>query len=122
MTRKPLLRRCGPRPPDIAGRLAEALHHHGGQILGLIGHAGAGTHGVAVLMLKMLGRMALLQRAGAVHHQFAEMHDAEVGRAEMFAGAVGDRALAVLHRGVLLGHALDAGVAFGLLQLAVSIR
>ncbi len=37
----------------------------------------------------------------------------------MFAGAIGDRALAVLHGGVLLGHALDAGVALGLLQLAV---
>src|ERR1700733_9901357 len=47
------------------------------------------------------------------------MHDSEIGRAEMLAGAVGDRALAVLHRGVLLRDALDAGVAFGLLQLAV---
>src|SRR5712691_5773224 len=47
------------------------------------------------------------------------MQNAKIGRAEMFTGAVGDRALAVLHRGVLLGHALDAGVAFGLLQLAV---
>src|ERR1700688_3578352 len=37
----------------------------------------------------------------------------------MLAGAVGDRALAVLHRGVLLGHALDAGIALCLLQLAV---
>jgi hypothetical protein len=34
------------------------------------------------------------------------MHDAEVGRAEMLAGAVGDRALTVLHRGILLGHPL----------------
>src|SRR5260370_502048 len=47
------------------------------------------------------------------------MHDAEIGRAEMLAGAVGDRALAVLYGRVLLGHALDAGVALGLLQLAV---
>jgi hypothetical protein len=37
----------------------------------------------------------------------------------MFAGAVGDPALAVLHRGVLFGDALDAGVAVGLLQLAI---
>src|SRR2546423_13288056 len=37
----------------------------------------------------------------------------------MFAGPVGDRSLAVLHRRVLLGDTLDAGVAFGLLQLAV---
>src|SRR5271166_6197656 len=37
----------------------------------------------------------------------------------MLAGAVGDRALAVLHGGVLLGDALDAGIAPGLLQLAI---
>ena len=37
----------------------------------------------------------------------------------MFPGAVGNRALAVLHRGVLFGDALDTGVARGLLQLAV---
>src|ERR1700733_4695682 len=47
------------------------------------------------------------------------MHDAEIGRAEMLAGAVGDRSLAVLHRGVLFRDALDAGIAFGLLQLAI---
>src|SRR3954464_11187239 len=47
------------------------------------------------------------------------MHDAEIRRAEMLAGAVGDQALAVLHGGVLFGDALDAGIAFGLLQLAV---
>ena len=59
------------------------------------------------------------QRAGRLHHQLAEMHDAEIGRAEMLTGAVGDRALAVLHRGVLLGDALDAGIAPGPLQLAI---
>ena len=70
-------------------------------------------------MLEVRRRLALLQRAGGIHHQLAEMHDAEIGRAEMFAGAVGDRPLAVLHGGVLFGHALDAGVAIGLLQLAI---
>jgi hypothetical protein len=49
----------------------------------------------------MRGRLALLQRAGAIHHQFAEMQDAEISGPEMLAGAVGDRALAVLHSGVL---------------------
>src|SRR5882724_3225242 len=113
------LRRRGLRPPDKPCRVAEALDHDGGQVLGLVRHAGAGAHGVAVLMRKMRWALPLLQRAGAVHHQFPEMQDAKIGRAEMFAGAVGDRALAVLHGGVLLGHALDAGVALGLLQLAV---
>src|SRR5437762_13174814 len=47
------------------------------------------------------------------------MQDAQISGAEMLAIAIGDRTLAVLHGGVLLGHALDAGVAFGLLQLAV---
>src|SRR5260370_31046537 len=114
-----LLRRRGPGPSDKAGGVAKTLDHDRGQVLGLAGHAGAGAHGVALLMRKMRGRLALLQRASRVHHQFSEMHDAEIGRAEMFAGAVGDRALAVLYRCVLLRHALDAGVAPGLLRLAV---
>src|SRR6266513_4683733 len=96
MTEAWLLRRRGPRPPDIAGRVAEALHHHSRQILGFVRYAGAGAHGVAVLMPELRRRFALLQRAGAIHHQFAKMQDAEIGRPEMLAGAVGDRALAVL--------------------------
>src|SRR5438552_3163813 len=108
-----------PGPADIAGGIAKPLDHDRSQILGLAGHAGAGTDGVAVLMPKMRRRLALLQRAGGLHHQLAEMQDAQIRGAEMFAGAVGDPALAVLHRGVLFGHALDAGVAFGFLQVAV---
>src|SRR3954453_7140652 len=50
----PLLRRrIPPRPPDIARRIAKPLDHHGRQILRLAGHAGAGAHGVAVLMRKV---------------------------------------------------------------------
>src|ERR1700722_6351765 len=113
------LRRGVPWRSDIAGFLAEALEHDRGQILGLGGDAAAGTHRVAVLMPELRRPLALLQRAGGLHHQFAEMHDAEIGRAETLAGAVGDRPLAVLHRGVLFRDALDAGIAFGLLQLAV---
>src|ERR1700733_5413220 len=79
------LRRRGPRPPHKPRRVAKTLDHDGGQVLGLAGHAAAGTHGVAVLMLKMRWGLALLQRAGAVHHQFAEMHDAEIGGSEMLA-------------------------------------
>src|SRR5258707_4431342 len=37
----------------------------------------------------------------------------------MLPGASGDPALAVLHGGVLFGHALDAGVTAGLLQFAI---
>src|SRR5438105_1424663 len=93
----PLLRRRVPlRPPDIARRIAEPLDHDRGQILRLAGDARTRAHGVAVLMFEMRGRLALLQRAGALHHQFAEMQDAEIGWPEMFAGAVGDPALAVL--------------------------
>src|SRR4029079_10267391 len=116
----PLLRRgIPPRSSDKAGWIAEALDHHGGQIFRLAGHAGAGAHGVAVLVLDVRRRFALLQRAGGLHHQLAEMHDAQIGGAEMLAGPVGDKALAVLHRSVLFGDALDAGIAFGLLQLAI---
>src|SRR5258708_5855272 len=114
-----LLRRDVSRTSDKAGRHAVATHQDVGQVFCFTRHAGAGTHGVAGLTRKMRRRLALLQRARRIHHQFAEMHDAEIGRAEMLACAVGDRALAVLHRGVLLGDALDPGVAFCLLQLAV---
>src|ERR1700687_5207396 len=103
----PLLRCGGSWAADIAGRVPKPLDHHRGQVLFLIGHAGAGAHGVAVLVREMSRPLSLLQRAGALHHQFAEMHDAEIGRAEMLAGTVGDRTLAVLDRGVLFGHALD---------------
>ena len=47
----PLLRRCDPSRSDVTRRIAEALGHHRGQVLGLAGDAGAGAHGVAVLML-----------------------------------------------------------------------
>src|SRR5215216_1113694 len=114
-----LRRRIPAGTPHIARRVAEPLDHDRGEVLGLAGDAGAGAHGIAILVLEVRRRFAFLQRAGGIHHQLAEMHDAEIGRAEMFAGAVGDRALAVLHRGVLFRHALDAGVAVGLLQLAI---
>src|SRR3954447_18915584 len=97
------------RPADIAARIAKTLDHHGWQVLGLAGDAGAGAHRVTVLMRQMRRRFALLQRAGRFHHQLTEMHDAKVGRPEMLAGAIRDRALAVLYRGVLLRHALDTG-------------
>src|SRR5258706_16344017 len=80
-----LLRSRSPRPPDEAGRLAKTLDHDRGQVFCLVRHAGAGTHGVAVLMRKMRGRLALLQRAGRIHHQSSEMHDTEIGGAEMLA-------------------------------------
>src|SRR5579883_1470402 len=118
--KKDLLLRCSdPRPPHKTRRIPKTLDHYRGQVLGLVCHTGAGTHSVAVLMAKVWRNLALLQRAGEFHDGFAEMHDAKIGRAEMLAGAVGNRALAVLQRGVLLGDALDAGVAFGLLQLAI---
>ena len=56
-----------------------------------------------------------LEIARQLEHQPAELHDADVGRAEVLARAVGDEALAVLDGGVLLGDALDAGEALVLL-------
>src|SRR5260370_42573543 len=84
-----LLRRRVPPTPDKSRRVPKTLGHHRGQVFCFIRHAGAGAHGVAVLMRKMCRRLPLLQRAGAFHEQFSEMHDAEIGRAEMLAGAVG---------------------------------
>src|SRR3989442_6172392 len=102
---------------DIARRVAEPLDHDRGEVLCLAGDAGAGSHRVTVLMLEVRRRVALLQRAGGIHDELAEMHDAEIGRAEMLAGAVGDRTLAVLHGGVPFGHGPDAGVAAGPLHV-----
>ena len=62
-------------------------------------------------MPRRRGLGALLQRAGGAHHQLAELDDADVGRPEMLPGAVLDRALAVLDRGILIGNAADAGEA-----------
>src|SRR4051812_4527788 len=47
--------------------------------------------------------------AGGAEDRAAEPDDAEIGGAEVLAGAVGDQALAVLDRGVLLRQTLDAG-------------
>src|SRR4029450_3964813 len=90
-----LRRRVPPRLPDIPCRIAEPLDHDSREILGLAGDAGAGTYRVALLILQMRGCLAPLQRAGGLHHQLAEVHDAEIGGPKMFAGAIGDRALAV---------------------------
>ena len=84
-----------------------------------MGDAGAGADGVALGAGGRLGLLAALQVACSVHHQLAEAQDAEIGRAQVLARAVGNRPLAVLHGGVLLRHALDAGIARRLLQLAV---
>ena len=45
------------------------------------------THCIAVLMANMRRSLALLQGTGEIHHQLPEMHDAEIHRAEMLAGA-----------------------------------
>src|ERR1700734_1409363 len=100
MSSRALSLRCGgPWPPDITGGITKPLEHHGRQVLRLVRHATAGTNGVAILMRQMCGRRARLQRACALHDDFTKMHDAEIGGAEMLAGAVGDRTLAVLHGG-----------------------
>src|SRR5579863_3764214 len=104
---------------DKTSGIAEPFHHHLRQILRFMRDVAAGAHRIAFLMGKMRRSYALSKRAGRLHDQFSEMHDAKIGRAEMLARAVRDRALAVLHRGVLFRDALDAGIALGLLKLAV---
>src|SRR5258705_398954 len=47
---------------------------------------------------------AVLQVAGGPEDEAPEAHDAEIGRAEVLAGAVGDEALTVLDGGILLGN------------------
>src|SRR5580704_14047650 len=74
---------------DKTDGIAKSLDHHLGQILRLVGHATAGAHRITTL-LRQMGRLgAVLQRAGAIHHQFPKVHDAKIGRSEMLAGAVG---------------------------------
>ena len=57
----------------------------------------------------------LRQSPGGTEDEAPEADDAEIGGAEVLPRAVGDEALAVLDGGVLLGDALDAGEAPGLL-------
>ena len=103
-----LLRRLSSRRgADIARDITVTLHHHVGQVLRLVRDVAAGAHGVAVLVRDMRRLDALLQGARGVEHQLAEMHDAEIGRAEVLPGAILNRTLAVLHGGVLLGDALS---------------
>src|SRR6185436_11377822 len=64
-----LRRRIPARTTDIARRVAEPLDHDRGEVLGLAGNAGAGAHRIAILMLEVRRRLALLQRAGGIHHQ-----------------------------------------------------
>src|SRR5215510_14212859 len=71
----------------------------------------AGAHQIAVWLRCRTGRLAVGETAGTFQHQASEAHDAEIGRTEMLARAIGDEALAVLNAGVLLGDALDAGKA-----------
>src|SRR5215212_9225741 len=114
-----LLRGGDARPPDIPRFLTKALDHYRKQILGFIRHAGARPYRVTFRMGELRRALSLLQGPGAFHHQLTEVQYSKIGGAEMLARAIGDRALAVLHGGVLLGDALDPGVASGLLQLAI---
>src|ERR1700733_3438552 len=56
----PSLRRGIPRPSDITRLVTEAFDHDRRQILGLVGDAAAGTHGVTVLMPDVGRRLSLL--------------------------------------------------------------
>src|SRR5690348_7304212 len=103
----------------ITVAMAEPFGHHRCEILVRPGNPAAGAHSIARRRGRRLGRLAAAQRPCGTHDELAELDDADVGRAEVLAGAVLDWALAVLDRGVLLAHAHDAGEALGLLLLAV---
>ena len=101
---KPFSRRARARR-HIAVAMAEPFGHHRCEILVRPGDPAAGAHSIARRRGRRLGRLAAAQRPRRAHDELAELDDADVGRAEVLAGAVLDRALAVLDRGVLLAHA-----------------
>src|SRR5882757_9250715 len=100
---------------DIAMPMAETLGHYLGDILVRPGDPGARTHDIFLRGLCSLRRLAFLQCPSGAHDELAELDDADIGRPEMFPGAVLDRALAVLDGRVLLADAGDAGEALALL-------
>src|SRR3977135_280880 len=89
--------------------MAETLGHDLGKILVGPGDPAARAHGVFLRCLCSLRLLALPQRPCGAHDELAELDDAEIGRAEMLAGAVLDRPLAVLDRRILLADDADAG-------------
>src|SRR5688500_14084187 len=99
--------------------MSETLGHDGGKILVRIGDPAAGTHGIFARSACRFRLIALPQGARRPHDELAELDNADVGRSEMFPGAVLDRTLAVLDGGVLLAHAHDAGEALRFLLRAV---
>src|SRR6202158_2772004 len=99
--------------------MAETLGHYLSEFLVRAGDPAARAPGIFLRCLCSLRRLALLQRPRSAHDELAELDDAEIGRAEMLAGAVLDRALAVLDRRVLLADAGDAGEGLALLLRAV---
>src|SRR5882757_8962978 len=99
--------------------MAETLGHDLGDILVRPGDPGARTHGIFLRSLCSLRRLAFLQCPSGAHDELAELDDADIGRPEMFPGAVLDRALAVLDGRVLLADTGDAGEAPALLLRAV---
>src|SRR6185503_10403206 len=99
----------------IAVAMAEPFGHHRCEILVRPGDPAAGAHSIARRRARRLGRLAAAKSPGRAHDQLAELDDADVGRAEMLARAVLDRALAVLYGGILLAHPHDAGEALALL-------
>src|ERR1700680_3350203 len=99
--------------------MAETLGHYLGKFLVRPGDPAARAHGIFFRCPCSLRFLALLQRPRGAHDELAELDDAEIGRTEMFPGAILDRALAVLDRRVLLADAGDAGEALALLLRAV---
>jgi len=83
--RKSLHSAAAVRAADKPCRVAEALDHDRGQVLGLCASRRRRSARRSGPDAQDAVGSALLQRAGAVHHQFPEMQDAKIGRAEMFA-------------------------------------
>src|SRR5258708_9762096 len=99
--------------------MAEALSHHGGEVLVRRGDPAAGANGIAPRGLRRLGLLAVAERARRAPQELAELDDAHVGRPTVLAGAVDNRAHAVLDRRVLPAHSFDAGAGVVLPDLAV---
>src|SRR5258708_40343036 len=105
---------------DIAVWMAEALGHRGRQVIRGLGHPRARADGIFVRRGCCFRLAALLQGASGAHDQLAEFDDAEVGRPEMLARAILDRALAVLNCRILLRYAGNAGQGPALLPRSVA--
>src|SRR5688572_30674668 len=109
-----------PEPGTLHGLLdLRARRQRGRPPVGVARQHGLGGRQPAVRRLDAARGAALLHRAYGLQQELARLDHRAVGRPQVLAAAVHDRAHALLDSAVLDVDAVDAGEGLGLLYLAV---